>query len=180
MRCNSFGRGVFFAVLAAAGLLPWVLLTRPVVGTWNAQALYLIGVTVCYVAGLKPPSAGALRVAVIAALAAGGAALAARTTSELAISLAAIVGIARSGFLYRAAPARAAVAEVTLLVSGLLFARFLGGPDPVSTAFAVWGFLLVQSLFFLVAGVRPRGVALRIDPFEEAHRRAFALLDDPR
>ena len=180
IRSNSFARSVGFAVLAAAGLLPWLLMVRPIVGTWNAQVLYLVGVTVCYIASLKPLSASVLRVAVTAALAAGTAALAARTTSELAISLAAIVGIARSGFLYRAAPARAALLEAMLLVGGLLFARFLSGPDAASVALALWGFLLVQSLFFLAAGVQPRGAAHRIDPFEEAHRRALALLDEPR
>ena len=180
IRCNSFSRGVIFAAIAAAGCLPWMLLTGPVLGTWNALALYLIGVTILCVAGLGPRSAGALRVALVAGLAASVAALAVRSTSELAIALAAIIGIARSGWLYRAAPARAVVIEATLLGGGLLFARHLVGPDLASAALALWGFLLIQSLFFVIGGVRSqRSAPGQIDPFEEAHRRALTLLEDP-
>lgn len=185
MRCNSFARSALFAALAAAGCLPWAAVASPIVGPWNAQALYLVGITAFYLAGLSPASAGgppplprAMRTAVVAGLAAASLAVVARTTTELAIALAALLGIARSGFLYRAAPARAAATEIALLVGGLLFARFLAGSSPPSTSLALWGFLLVQSLFFLVAGTRPRSaLAQHADPFDEAHRRAVALLE---
>jgi hypothetical protein len=68
--------------------------------------------------------------------------------------------------------------EVALLVPGLLFARFLTGRALLSTAFAVWGFLLVQSFFFLVAGANAAAHReRRTDPFEEAYRRAVILLE---
>jgi hypothetical protein len=89
-----------------------------------------------------------------------------------------ILGVARSGFLYRAAPARAVALEVGLLVGGLVFARFLSATALFPTALAFWGFLLVQSLFFLVAGVRARPPGSRgADPFEEAYQRATVLLE---
>lgn len=184
MRCNTFARSALFAALAAAGCLPWALVASPIVGPWNAQALYLIGTTALYLAGLPPGSAGgppapprAMRTALVGGLAAAGLAVLARTTTELAIALAALLGIVRSGFLYRAAPARAAAIEITLLVGGLVFARFLAGSSPPSTSLALWGFLLVQSVFFLIAGRRRLAAVHEIDPFEAAYRRALVLLD---
>jgi hypothetical protein len=57
-------------------------------------------------------------------------------------------------------------------------ARFLAAATPFATALAVWGFFLVQSVFFLVGGVQPRREpGPQPDPFEDAHARALALLD---
>ena len=52
-------------------------------------------------------------------------------------------------------PGRAVVLEAILLVGGLLFARFLA-TGALATAVGVWGFLLVQSCWFLVAGIATR------------------------
>lgn len=177
MRCDTFGRSALFGAVAAAGCLPWALLVSPLIGAWNAQALYLAGATTLYIAALAVPRRRAFTAAAVAALAAAVAVLAARSTTELVIGLAAILGIARSGFLYRAAPARAAVTEVVLLAGGLWLARFLAGAWAPFTWLALWGFLLVQSLFFLIAGVQARAAQRDPDPFEEAHRRAVALLE---
>jgi hypothetical protein len=70
------------------------------------------------------------------------------------------------------------VAETCLLAGGLGLARFLAGPDTLQVAFAIWGFFLVQSFFFLLGGVaeraeRPSG----LDPFEVARARAVALME---
>ena len=178
MRCNTFARSALFAAVAAAGWLSWVLVVAPLLGVWNARAVYLVGVTAVYVAGLSTQSKRRLPVALATLLVAAVVALIAHTTAELAIGLAAILGIARSGLLYRAAPARALATEVSLLLGGLVFARFLAAVSLPATALALWGFFLVQSLFFLVAGVRARAVSgVHPDPFEEAQRRALALLE---
>lgn len=178
MRCDSFARSALFAAGAAVGWSVWTIIASPIVGPRNALALYLTGATALYIAALSPRRWRRLSVAVVAVVLAAALALCARTTTELAIALAAILGIARSAFRYRAAPARAAALEVTLLVGGLLFARFLAGSTLSSTGLALWGFLLVQSLFFLVAGRHPRSpTAPRADPFDDAHRRAVALLE---
>ena len=154
-----------------------MVLVSPMVGTWNARVLYLIGVVTCYVAGLAPSRRRALAVAVAAAAAAVVIGLVARSTGELTIGLAAVLGAARGAFLYRATPARAARRELALLGGGLLFARFLISSSMPSTALALWGFFLVQSCFFVVA---PQAAPARHpDPFEEAHRRALHLLDSP-
>jgi hypothetical protein len=178
MRCNSFARSALFGAVAAAAWLPWVLVVAPLLGVWNARALYLVGVTAVYAAGLSPQGKRPLPVALATFPVAAVVALVAHTTAELAIGLATILGVARSGFFYRAAPARAVATEVTLLLGGLVFARFLAGVSLTATALALWGFFLVQSLFFLVAGVRARTRSgAHPDPFEEAHRRALALLE---
>ena len=177
IRCDSFARSIGFAALAGIGWLPWLWSTGPLLGARTALALYLIGVLILYVAGLAGRHAAAGRVAAVAGLAAGAVALAAATPLGLVLGLALVLGIARSGFLYRAAPARAGLTEVALLASGLLFAGFLAGPGVASVGLALWGFLLVQSLFFLAADARTRQAAPRADRFDEAHRRALALLD---
>jgi hypothetical protein len=99
---------------------------------------------------------------------------------ELALCLAALIGAVRSGLLYRARPLRAILTEVALALGGLLFARLLLGPSALAAMLAIWGYFLVQSLFFLIPGARPgRGDDPVPDPFERAHARALALLDEP-
>jgi hypothetical protein len=178
MRCDTFVRSAVFAAVAAMGWLPWLLLVGPFLGAWSARSSYLVGVAALYVAGLSRARAARVSLA-MGTLAAGvGLALVSRTSAEIALGLATLLGIVRSVFLYRALPARAVVTEVCLLGGGLLFARFLAGPSPASTGFALWGFLLVQSLFFLApAGRTPTAGDRRADPFEEAYRSALALLE---
>jgi hypothetical protein len=72
------------------------------------------------------------------------------------------------------------VAETLLLAGGLALARFLAGPDTLQVAFAIWGFFLAQSFFFLLGGVGERshdaGIA-GLDPFEVARARAVELME---
>jgi hypothetical protein len=178
MTCNTFLRSALFGLVAAAGWVPWLVVTGPLAGVWHARALYLIAATVAYAAMLSPRRSERVRIALAAGVIAVTLALVARSTAELSIGLALILGVARSAFLYRTTPARAVVLEAALLAGGLEFARFLVGPSLGSTGLAIWGFLLVQSLFFLA----PRSSAELVtrcaaDPFEEAHRRASALLE---
>jgi hypothetical protein len=175
---NSFVRSTSFAALAAGAWLPWLVVIGPVLGGRRALALYLVVVTIVYVAGLGP------RRMLLLAAGAGvlGALLAAvaHAPGELVLGLGVILGTLRSGVLYRAAPARAVLTEGALVGGGLLFARLLAGPNAVGVMLAVWGFFLVQSAFFLVGGVRARRrVAMGRDPFEDAQARALALLEEP-
>jgi hypothetical protein len=178
MTCNTFLRSALFGVVVAAGSVPWLVVAGPLVGVYSARALYLIGATVAYVTLLSLRGKQRLRMALATALLSTVVAVAARSTAELSIGLALILGLTRSAFLYRKTPARAVVREAVLLTGGLVFARFLAGPALESTGLAIWGFLLVQSLFFLAPRATARSAAApRIDPFEEAHRRALALLE---
>lgn len=182
MRCDSFSRSAVFAALAAVGWLAWAAFSAPWMGVPAARAVYLVVVAVLYVAALAAGSAARRHlsqpgVVLFSALGAAGVGLAAGGTIELVLGLALLIGLARSGFLYRAAPARAALLEVALIGGGLVFARLLAAGSPAPTAVGIWSFLLVQSCFFLVAGSAPRPAASPTDPFEEAHRRALALLE---
>jgi hypothetical protein len=80
--------------------------------------------------------------------------------------------------LYRTRFARALLLEGVLLCAGLGVAGHLLSGSTFSAVLAVWAFYLVQSVFFLVAGVEARredsGDA---DPFEAARARALELLD---
>ena len=79
----------------------------------------------------------------------------------------------------RAEPARALVIEGGLLATGLALAHLLAGSGFLSLALAVWGFFLVQSLYFLMGGVGRRAEREEaIDPFERAHQQAVRLMDD--
>lgn len=177
MRWNSFVGSALFAAIAAAAYLPWMILVGPIVGGWNAQALYLLLTTAAYVAGLAAPRWRALPAVAFVVVVGGAALVVAPNTTELVLCLAALLGIARSGFLYHAAPPRAALLELGLLGGGLLLARFLRGTGYPTAVLPVWGFFLAQSCFFLVGGMRARAAAADVDAFEAAHRRAVSLLD---
>ena len=178
MRWNTFGRSAVFAALAGIGILPWIVLAGPMLGMRWALAVYLVTLTATAVVGAAPSLRRGLGVSVMVTLLGGCLAVTTHTLPALALGLAVLFAMARGVFLYRLRPARAVAVEVALVGGGLLFARFLAGPSLISLVLAVWGFLLVQSVFFLVGGVRVRERAVpQQDPFDTAHERARALLD---
>jgi hypothetical protein len=178
MRCNTFARSAVFAALAGISVLPWLLIAGPLLGMRWALVVYLVALAFTTVMALAPSLRRGLSAGLSVALLGSCLAVATRTLPELVLGLAVLFGIARAVFLYRLRPTRALVVEAGLVGGGLLFARFLAGPSLVSIVLAVWGFLLIQSFFFLVGGVRPRErVASQHDPFDAAHERARVLLD---
>lgn len=178
MGWNTFGRSTVFAALAGCGVIPWLVLAGPLLGMRRALTLYLVTLTATAVAGFAPSLRRGLGAGVVVGVLGACLAVATRSLPELALGLAVVLATTRGAFLYRRPSSRAVAIEVALIASGLLFARFLAGPSLVSITLAVWGFLLVQSCFFLVPGARPseRTVA-QSDPFDAAHARAYALLD---
>lgn len=176
MRLCSFGRGVTFAALAALGWIPWAIVATGLLGRSGALSVYLVGVVVLYVVALgERVRAGVLGFAAVAACAAS---LLVGTSAELAIALAALLGLFRSGVVYGPASPRTLALEVVLLGAGLVFARFLASPWLLHISLAIWGFFLIQSLYFIRTGVP---VAADLDPerdgFEEAYRRASELIE---
>ena len=178
MRWNTFSRSLAFAALAAVGSLPWWTLASPIVGGRSAVALYLVGAVAAYLAGLAGDLRRRLATLLVAGAAGSGVAILAHSTGELAVGLTLILAVGRSAALFRPPAARGAVVEALLGVGGLAFARFLSGPSPIGLVLAIWGFFLVQSLYFLIGGLRMRRHASRRDPFDEAQARALALLGD--
>jgi hypothetical protein len=178
MHSHTFGRSAGFAALAGLAVIPWAVLVAPLVGMRAAMALYLVGVAALAVSRLAPSRARGCAAGFVAVAVGVGLALATHTLAALALALGALFALARSAFFYRRRPVRAVAIEVALTGGGLLFARFLAGPSLGSMAIAVWGFLLVQSFFFLLGGASSRApVASQRDPFDAAHERARALLD---
>ena len=179
MRWNSFARTLGFGAVAAAGLPIAAALFGATVTFSHLLAPYLVGAIALYAAGIAPTrtrgvTAGglALLLGLLLLAVAGG-------VTELAIGAALILSVVRSGLLYRLRPARAIVLEAGLLLGGLSLAKFLliGGLGGVSLA--LWGFFLIQSLFFLIGGValRPEASPPR-DPFEHARTELISLLEE--
>ena len=177
-RWTSFASGLLFAALAAGGVLPWMLVARPIAGPYAALALYLIAALTAYV-GLIAPERSRGFVASLGVLVAGIAvACVARSVTELALGLGIVLAVARSGVLYRRSPARAVVVETLVVAGALCFARFLAGPSALAIVLSVWAFFLVQSFYFLFGEARRRESSGRHpDAFEDAYGRALALLE---
>jgi hypothetical protein len=178
MGWNTFGRSAVFAAAAGCGVMPWLLAAAPLLGVHRALAVYLVAAAAAYVTAIAPSLRRGLGAGLFVSLLGAELAALPHALPELALGLAMVVALARSGFLFRARPGRALALELTLVAGGLLFARFLAGSSLLSVGLALWGFLLVQSVFFLVGGVRERQAgAARTDPFDAAYERASALLD---
>ena len=179
MRWNSFGRTLLFGALAGGFYPAWVVLTHPVLGPGRALPLYLIGIGALYVAGLAARPARRVAAGLGAGLLGTAVLVLAGSTAQVALGAALVLGICRSGWVFRAHTARACVIEAGLLAGGLAFARFLAAPGLLGVALGVWGFFLVQSVFFLVGGSREGSPAAGgLDPFELARSRALALFEE--
>lgn len=179
VRRSAFAESLWFAALSAGALPLWLLLARPLLGADRVVGAYLIAAAAAYLGTIAPARGRALVVAIVVTLVGGFAAQITRTPGELVLALCVVVAVTRSGFLYRAAPARGVVLEAIVSGGGLLFARFLCGPSTVALVLSVWGFFLVQSLYFLVGGAyTPGGSGRHQDPFQDAYGRAIALLEN--
>ena len=97
--------------------------------------------------------------------------------SELVIALSAALGLARSGLLFAGQPGRSGWVEVGVGLAAIALWEWLYAPQPLAFAFAVWGYFLIQSGYFLLASAQPRGAASEpVDPFEAAFGRAERVL----
>lgn len=180
MRGNRLLGSLAFAAFAALASIPWTMVTVPVLWPSRAVGLFVLAAAVLHVVWIAPSWPRGARIGALAALLAALVAVLAPGLTATVLGAAAILAVARSGFLYRAQPARALVLEVALIAGGLVFARVLGGPTSLGLALGIWGFFLVQSLFFVAGGVRERQAeASAVDPFERARRKALAVLEDP-
>lgn len=173
-----FSRGLLFAALAAAGALPWLLVTRALLGGYAALALYLVGTVAAYLGTVAAERPRALAASILALVVGMGIACLAGSARELVLGLAIVVAVGRSIVVGRASGGRAVATEVLLVGGGLLFVRFLAGRSPLALLLAIWGFFLVQSFHPLLGGARARQASEHEpDRFQVAYGRAIALLD---
>ena len=177
MRSRGILATLIFGAAAGAGWPAFVLLAGPALGAATALHLYLLGLAVAYVAVLTPPG-GRRAQGLLAALAlAAAVAVLAPGIASVAAGAALVIAVGRSVIAGPGPGLRSFTLEALLAALGLLLARWLAGPDPVSVGLAIWSYFLVQSVFFCVRPARTHGDA-EIDPFDRAARRAEELLAD--
>ena len=179
MRWNHFGGTLLFGAVAAAATLPWVEIVAPGLGLETALGSYAVLNVAIYLAGLAATPRQGFGAAAFAVLLGGLAFQVASSPREQLLVAALILGLLRSGLLYRAGFGRALLLEAVLLCGGLVVAARLFSGTTASLALAVWGFFLVQSVFFLVSGVtQQRDGAEGLDPFDDARAHAVAILEE--
>ena len=179
MGWNRFSGSLVFGAVAAAGYAPFALLFAPHLGSAPTLGYYALFSVSVYAAGLGATRRQGIGAALLAGALGVAALLVAPTARDLVLAAVLILGLVRSGLVHRARFARALLLETLLLGAGLGLGAHLLGGSTLSTVLAVWGFYLVQSLYFLVGGVSPRREeAVEVDPFDAARARADALLED--
>ena len=179
MRVNGLTTTLGLGAAAAILLVFTQHLAAPLFGSSNVLALYWIGCTITYASLLGGTPRRALRNGVAALFGAIVIALVSDGLGSLAVGLAIVLGVVRSGFEYSMKPLRAIATESLLLMLGLGFASWIAWPGWLGDAAALWAFALVQSLYFLVPGRRRLNrVSEAGDPFDRARARVLGVLEE--
>ncbi len=187
MSAGSFSRSLRLAFLGAAACGAWIAVAAPFLGRGFAieSAFALAGAA--YLLGIAPRRATGMTAAALLLGASALLMLLAARVPTFATALAVALGVLRSGWLWpvshgdAAAFARRFLAELALVGGGLVFAAKLGQATVFPEALALWGFLLVQSAFFVLEGAAAPAVhaePIAIDPVEGSCRRLRAVLEE--
>ena len=176
MGWNRFGRSLLFAALAAGGLPAARLLLDPIVGSALATHGYLVMVAGLYAMAIAPSHRRGVAGAGFVTLLGAAIVLAGARTPELALGLAGGVAVARSRLLYPTRAMRSIAVELALGLGGLLVAQWFARSGVLGESLALWGYWLVQSVYFPLGGVSPGGRAARGDPFDDARERLQCLI----
>jgi len=179
MRANSLWGALSFAAVTALGLVPFLLVVGPIMGSGRALSAYVLASVAAHILCIAPSWARGLRLALVSLGLLLPIAFLTGSLSGRLLAAALVLSVVRSGLLYRARPARAIVLEALLLVGGLFLARLVWGHGLMSMALALWCFYLVQSLYFIAGGVRERRQERGRDEFAEARDRALSLMEEP-
>ncbi len=176
MGWNHFAGSLLFAVLAALGFPAARLIFDPMFGATLATQFYGVVAAALYALCIAPTLRRGIAGGGFVALLAAGLMLGGSRTSELALGLAVGVAVTRSALLYRARIASGVMIEVALGLASLALARWFAGPGVVAGSLALWGYFLVQSVYFLFAAAAPRRSEHAGDAFDEACGRLQTLL----
>ena len=186
-RPGGFSRSLRFALLCAAACGLWIVLAGPILGRKLAVESAFALAAGAYLIGIAPRRTTGMTAATLLLGASAVLMLAGVRASIFASALAVGIGVLRSAWLWPVSPGDAAafarrfLAELALLGGGLAFAAKLGRADVFPEALALWGFLLVQSAFFVLEGAAApavRAQPMAIDPFEGSCRRLRAVLEE--
>lgn len=179
MRRNGLTKSLCFGAAASIGFVFAQHVGAPLVGSVDVLVFYLGSFTIGYAALLGSTPRRAVRNAAAALV---GTVLVVMVTgglAGLAIGLAGVLALVRSGLEYPMKPARGLVVETLLMGLSLGFAFWVSSPGWLGTAAGLWAFSLVQSLYFLVPGRGRRRAETGVgDPFESARERLLGLLED--
>jgi len=179
MRVNGLTSSLCFGAAASIAFVFLQPLAAPLLGSPNVIACYLSGCTIVYAALLGSTPRRAIRNATAAMMGAILVVMVSNGMQGLAIGLASVLALVRSGLEYSTRPARALVLEMLLGGSALAFASWVASPGWLGDAAGLWAFALVQSLYFLVPGRFRKGAEAAVgDPFESARERLLALLEE--
>lgn len=169
-------RTLAFGGVAALGVVPWQLLFGGFVGRGAAFAAYCLACACVYPAVVAPTLRAAFVALCLAVPLACAVALIAPSPLTAVPGAALIVALCRA-VSYRARPARAVALEVALFVLGCGLGQLLGGTSYLGLSLGLWSYFLVHSAYFLWLQPAPAAApAAPMDPFEQAHLRAEALL----
>ena len=178
MRAGKFSSSLVFAAVAGLAAVPYLLVALPAFGLIRTLAIGSIVSVAAYIVVASPSLVRGLRSgALTLALGVGLYALAPGVVVLFASAI--LLGVVRSGLLYRAKIGRAFAIEAMLFLLATSVAQLLAGSTVQSYGLAVWGFFLVESTFFLFEGARSRAESGSAeDPFERARREATRLMEE--
>lgn len=183
MRVRSLGSSLVFAAAAAIAAPFTQHVFSPVVGTWSAFAFHLGLCGVAYAAMLGRTMRASLRNALVAAAGAGAVFALTRGPmvgmGEVAIGLTLVLALVRSGLDSGGRRGRAILLEAVLGVMSLAVAGWLASPGWLGGAMALWGYGLVQSLYFMFPeSQRSSSGEDGVDPFDRARDRILSMLGE--
>jgi hypothetical protein len=179
MRMGNFSGSLLFGAVAALGSVAFMVAMRSLLGASLALSTYCVASAVLYLVAMAPNWSRGIRIGFLAAVLGGATLVFAPSATVAVLGATVVLGLMRSGFLFRARPGRALTVELSLLGGGLLLANALAGAGSLGLAMAIWGFFLVQSVYFLLGGINERSESTpEIDPFEEACVRATRLMEE--
>ena len=176
MTVRSFGGTLSFGVAAGLGFPGFAVLSSPALATQTALWLWIALGAIAYSALLGHDWRERISGAFLAALFVIPAALLTSGIAGIAMGAALAVAIARSRLLGASQLPRTIALESVLAGLGFAFVAALGGPGWLPISLAIWGWFLVQSLYFLVGGGAPAPSG-EIDPFDLAHDQARRILE---
>ncbi|MBJ21254.1 MAG: hypothetical protein GY910_02675 [bacterium] len=170
---------LLFGAMGAVTLVFTQPVFAPFVGSANALALHLAICVVAYGVSIGRNPRMRLRNGLVGSIASVAVLSLARSIDGIAIGLTIVLALVRTGLDGEARTGRTLFFETILGCGALAFSSVLAAPGGLGNSVALWGFMLVQSLYFLLPLARHRKASLAEgDPFDRARGHLLALLDE--
>ena len=179
MGTRSFGGTLLFGLLAGASYPFHAALATPLLGAAGALWLWVGGVGLAWAALLGRSLRERLGHVLLAGAVLTPTLALAHSVEGLLAGAALAMATVRLVRLGPARPARAFALELGLAVGTFALLHAVAEPGRLAIALSTWAWFLVQSLWFLLVDVTDDGGAtLAVDPFDLAHERANAILEE--